>query len=194
MDETPGWLPGIPTKNYCNRKELVEMKALRLMNNRERKFAEQNHDLVLEFLRHKHLSKEDYYDVIIFGYLTAVQQYLRNPPDGVSFQAMAYRNMKDTLYQDMLYHTRKKRTGTTVSLDRVDYTVAAQSQSVEQKTENKILAEQTAHIATPKEADILQLIVDGYTLREIARHLHIPTSTVTKRMNALRCRAQTAIG
>ncbi len=170
------------------------MKALRLMNNRERKFAEQNHDLVLEFLRCKRLSKDDYYDVVIFGYLTTVQQYLRNPPDGVSFRAMAYRNMKDTLYQDMLYHTRKKRTGTTVSLDSVDYAVAGQSQSVEQKIENRMLAEQAARVATPKETDILQLVADGFTLREVARHLHIPTATVTKHMDALRCRAQTAIG
>ncbi len=169
------------------------MKTLRLMNSREQEFAERNHDLVLEFLRRKHLSKEDYYDIVVFGYLTAVQQYLRNPPDSVSFRAMAYRNMKDTLYQDMLYHTRKKRTGTTVSLDSMDYTIAEQSQSIEQKIENKTLAEQVARIATPKETDILQLVVDGYTLREIARRLHIPTSTVTKRMNALRCRAQTAI-
>ncbi len=170
------------------------MKTLRLMNNREQKFAERNHDLVLEFLRYKHLSEDDYYDVVIFGYLTAVQQYLRNPPDGVSFRAMAYRNMKDTLYRDMLYHTRKKRTGTTVSLDSVDYAVAEQSQSSEQRIENRMLAEQAARVATPKETDILQLVVDGYTLREIARRLYIPMSTVTECMEAFRCRARVAIG
>lgn len=56
------------------------MRALRPMTQEERQFAEQNHSLVTEFIRKKHLAMNDYYDIVIFGYLSAVQQYFRNPP------------------------------------------------------------------------------------------------------------------
>ena len=66
------------------------------MTQEERKFAEQRHDLVIDFLCRKRLSMDDFYDVVIFGYLSAVQQYFRNPPAGVAFKAMAFRAMKDS--------------------------------------------------------------------------------------------------
>ena len=56
------------------------MRALRPMTQEEREFAEEYHDLVIDFLRYKHLPMNDFYDVVIFGYLSAVQQYFRNRP------------------------------------------------------------------------------------------------------------------
>ena len=37
--------------------------------------AELNHDLVFEFLNEYNLPESQYYDVVIFGYLCAVQEY-----------------------------------------------------------------------------------------------------------------------
>ena len=51
------------------------MRALHPMTQEEREFAEQNHSLVTDFLRCKRLPMDDFYDVVIFGYLSAVQQY-----------------------------------------------------------------------------------------------------------------------
>ena len=34
-------------------------------------FAAENHDLVLKFLKQRRLPMNDYYDVIVFGYLDA---------------------------------------------------------------------------------------------------------------------------
>ena len=43
----------------------------------ERKFAEENHNLIYGFL-HKHgYSIEDFYSIVVFGYLKAVQEYHR---------------------------------------------------------------------------------------------------------------------
>ena len=78
------------------------MRGLRPMIQEERELAEQRHDLVIDFLRYKCLPMDDYYDIVIFGYLTAVQQYLRNPPLNVSFEAMAIRAMKDSILRDQI--------------------------------------------------------------------------------------------
>ena len=36
-------------------------------------FAAENHGLVLKFLNENHLPEDEYYDVVIFGYLKAVK-------------------------------------------------------------------------------------------------------------------------
>ena len=53
------------------------MRALRPMTQEERDFAEQHHNLVIDFLRYRRLPMDEFYDVVIFGYLSAVQQYFR---------------------------------------------------------------------------------------------------------------------
>ena len=63
------------------------MRALRPMTQEERDFAEQHHNLVIDFLRYRRLPMDEFYDVVIFGYLSAVQQYIRTPPNGGELQS-----------------------------------------------------------------------------------------------------------
>ncbi|NCE65561.1 hypothetical protein D1159_13465 [Pseudoflavonifractor sp. 524-17] len=172
------------------------MRALRPMTQEEREFAEQNHDLVTEYIRKKHLAMNDYYDIVIFGYLSAVQQYFRNPPAGVKFKAMAFRAMKDAVLRDGEYNARAKRCGYTVSLDTAGRhsTIPDQKQDVERQTEDKALLEQAAKIATPKENKIIELLVDGFALHEAARLLKMPKGAAMNCMENFCCRARAAIG
>jgi len=107
------------------------------MTQEEREFAEQRHDLVIDFLRRKHLLMDDFYDIVIFGYLSAVQQYFRAPPSGVTFEAMAFRAMKDSILQESEYHVRAKRCGVTVGLDHADSTLADPMQDTERQVAGK---------------------------------------------------------
>ena len=168
------------------------MRALRPMTQEEREFAEQKHDLVVEFLRRRHLPMNDYYDIVIFGYLSAVQQYFRDPPIGVEFRAMAFRAMKDSILRDGEYHTRAKRCGITVGLDDAELT--DHRQDTEQQIEGKALLEQAAKVATPKEAKIISFLLDGFALYEVARILKIPRATAESCMESFCFRARAAIG
>ena len=169
------------------------MRALRPMTQEEREFAEQNHDLVIDYLRRKRLPMDDYYDIVIFGYLSAVQQYFRDPPVGVEFKAMAFRAMKDSILRDREYNSRAKRYGYTVSLDTPDYHSAISKQDVEQQTERKALLEQVAKVATPRESRIIQLLIDGFALHEAARFLKIPRAAAVSCMDNFYCRARAVI-
>lgn len=168
------------------------MRALRPMTQEEREFAEQNHDLVIDYLRRKRLPMDDYYDIVIFGFLSAVQQYFRNPPIAVEFKAMAFRAMKDSVLRDVEYNTHAKRYGSTVSLDTD--TIPDPKQDVERQTERKALLEQVASVATPREAKIIRLLVDGFALREAARFLKMPKAAAVSCMEDFCCRASVAIG
>lgn len=168
------------------------MRALRPMTQEEREFAEQKHDLVIDFLRYRRLSVNDFYDIVIFGYLSAVQQYFRNPPVGVDFKAMAFRAMKDAVLRDGEYHARAKRCGITVSLDDVELT--DHRQDTEQRIEGKALLEQAASVATLNEAKIIRFLLDGFALHEAARFLKIPRATAESCMESFCFRAKAAIG
>ena len=168
------------------------MRALRPMTQEERQFAEQNHSLVTEFIRKKHLAMNDYYDIVIFGYLSAVQQYFRNPPAGVKFKAMAFRAMKDAILREGEYHARAKRRGITVGLD--DAALTDHRQDTEQQIEGKALLEQAASVATPKEAKIIGFLLDGFALHEAARLLKIPMAAAESCMESFCFRARAAIG
>ena len=170
------------------------MRALRPMTQEEREFAEQKHDLVIGYLRRKQLPMDDFYDIVIFGYLSAVQQYFRNPPPNVTFEAMAIRAMRDSILRDGEYNARAKRAGVTVSLDDAGRTLTDPRQDTEQQVEGKALLEQVVNVATPKEARIINLLMDGFVLREAARLLKMPRATAVSYMEKFCFRARTAIG
>ena len=65
------------------------------LNDTQRVFAEKNHNLVYKFLHEKNLPASEYYDIVIFGYLRAVQRYLTDPNlAGYSFATVAWRAME----------------------------------------------------------------------------------------------------
>ncbi len=168
------------------------MRALRPMTQEERDFAEQHHDLVIDFLRYRHLPMDEFYDVVIFGYLSAVQQYIRKPPVDVEFKAMAFRAMKDAVLREGEYRTRVKRCGVTVGLD--DVALADPRQDTERRVEGKALLEQVVNVATRREARIINLLIDGLALHEAARFLKMPKAAAVSCMEDFYCRARVAIG
>ena len=163
------------------------MRALRPMIKEERGFAEQHHELVIDFLRCKRLPMDDFYDIVIFGYLSAVQQYFRNPPAGVKFKAM-----KDSILRDGEYNARAKRCAYIISLD--DMNVQDPKQDTERQIEDKALLEQVVSVATPKEAKIISFLMDGFALREAAQRLKMPKAVAVSCMENFYCRAKAAIG
>ena len=168
------------------------MRALRPMIKEERGCAEQHHELVIDFLRCKRLPMDDFYDIVIFGYLSAVQQYFRNPPAGVKFKAMAFRAMKDSILRDGEYNACAKRCAYIISLD--DMNVQDPKQDTERQIEDKALLEQVVSVATPKEAKIISFLVDGFALREAAQRLKMPKAVAVSCMENFYCRAKAAIG
>ena len=76
----------------------------------ESRFLEKYHDIVYQFLKSEKLSIEDYYDVVIFGYLKAVRDYHRKESaQRYSFRAVAYRSMKDCVYKHWRAEGTQKR-------------------------------------------------------------------------------------
>ena len=94
------------------------MKKITVLSENERQFADEHHDTVLHFLSHFHLKMADYYDVVIFGYLSAVQSYLSDPElQKYRFSTIAWSRMTDALAEERIYQRRPKRSAATLSYE-----------------------------------------------------------------------------
>ena len=87
------------------------------LTDEQRQLAEQNHNLVHSFLKEYNLPESQYYDIVIFGYLCAVQDYCENDSlKKYSFTTIAWKCMKRELSHHHNYLKAKKNAYETVSL------------------------------------------------------------------------------
>lgn len=78
----------------------------------QRDFAAAQHSVVVNFLASRHLSEDEYYDIVIFPYLEAVAQ-CENTADIDTFTANANEKMSESAYR----HRQSLRADRTLSLD-----------------------------------------------------------------------------
>lgn len=84
-------------------------------------FAEENHHLVYAFLNSKRLPESLYYDVVIFAYLCAVQEYCETPDlHRYKFSSLAWRKMQNALSDYQRYLVCKRRAIPVISLEELD--------------------------------------------------------------------------
>ena len=91
---------------------------IRPLTGEQQRFAEENHHLVYVFLNKRNLPESVFYDIVIFGYLRAVQEYCEVPSlHRFKFSTMAWKRMRSSLSNYYQYLSRPKRCAPTVSLD-----------------------------------------------------------------------------
>lgn len=78
------------------------------LTNKERQFAENHHDMVYRFLTKKGLPYDDWYDVIIFGYLKAVKKWFaRQDLHIYAFSTIAYWTMNAAVLNERAKQKRR---------------------------------------------------------------------------------------
>lgn len=156
------------------------------------KIAELNHDLVFEFLNEYNLSESQYYDVVIFGYLCAVQEYCEKPElQKYLFSTVAWRQMKHELYRHYKYHERKKRDFQTVSLSDIKRGDDASLKTDETAAENKLLEDlnfslllhSLASAITEKQMRIIRMKLAGFRMHDIARTEKMTFRDINRALN-----------
>lgn len=83
----------------------------------QQEFAAEHHGLVYKFLNDNHLSEDEFYDVVIFPYLTAVRDYCNSSSaQKYSFSTIAMRQMKFRLCDYFRAQERHKRNAEILSI------------------------------------------------------------------------------
>ncbi len=150
---------------------------LRTFTKEEQQFAEENHDLVYAFLNEKKLSEDEYYDVVVFGYLRAVQEYCPKPSKYRNvFSTLAWKCMKNSLLDYYKYLASPVRNGTVISFAlpfdeseglRLEDVISYDDCLEELKTE--LLMHELAVHLPEREMRIINMKIRGAKLQEIAK-------------------------
>ena len=156
------------------------------LNDEQRRFATENHNLVYAFLNEKNLPEDEFYDVVIFGYLQAVYEYTTKPLiQKYSFATIAWRRMGSRLanyYRDL---SSSKRCAQTVSLyalaDSNDLTweeTLADMDDCMAEYESELLLHDLAMRLPRQQMNILHMKANGYGVRETAKKQKVTIRTV----------------
>jgi RNA polymerase sigma-70 factor (ECF subfamily) len=176
------------------------MSKLQHLTDSQREFAAEHHELVIRFLRRRRLDMNEYYDVVVFGYLSAVQQYDQRPElREYKFGTIAGKRMHASLWNHYRSLYAAKRGEIPLSLDArygegaaLSETVPSPGASVIEYAEIREKWRDIQQYATPKQLQALRLRVVGYSGTEIGEVLHISPKTASGRICRLRRKALAA--
>lgn len=155
----------------------------------QRLFAAEHHNLVYKFLNENHLSNDEFYDVVIFGYLRAVFRYLTEPElQQYSFTTIAWRRMSACISDYRRKQHRPKYDANIISLHTkaseyslsLEETIAAPNPYMRQ-LEEQLLLHDLAKRVSRQQMNIVRLKSCGYNDRDIARS----QNTTMKRVQEL---------
>lgn len=150
---------------------------LRPFTKEEQRFAEKNHDLVYAFLNEKKLSESDFYDIVVFGYLGAVQEYCsKSGLHRYKFSTLAWRRMRNILSDYYRYMSSPKRNARILSLDvaveqenGLSASDAAIYNDVMHELRVDFLMHELSRKLPPREMRIVKMKVNGEKMHAIAK-------------------------
>ena len=160
----------------------------------QKHLAELNHDLVYKFLNENDLPESEYYDVVIFGYLCATQEYCENPKlKKYSFTTVAWQKMLCAVKDHKKYLAREKRDFPTVSLSklvgnaedslRIEDVIMLENKLLEELNLNLLLHTLVARI-TEKQMRIIRMKLDGYRMHDIAKAERMTFQDINKTLKS----------
>lgn len=159
----------------------------------ERRFAEENHDLVYQFLNKNGLSMDEHYDIAVFGYLRAVQRYFAEPAlRKYNFSTIAAQNMQRECFKHDRAMSRAKKHISESSLDDAPFgslpniPPSVSSHYSVQDLEMQLLLHALAEKVSQQQMTIVRMRTEGYALREIARAQNLSLYFVRKLLEEVR--------
>lgn len=174
------------------------MKKIEPLTASERLYAEKHHDLVYHFLSHYKLKEDEYYDIIIFGYLAAIQEYLRDPElQCYQFSTIAWKKMYWAYLQNLIYTNRPKRKALTVTyqedspIEELNRFLPNRIDALADQMHDREITLELLSYLTPKEKEVVFLKANGYTHAEIAKKCRITVAGVQSRLSRFRSRLTT---
>lgn len=161
----------------------------------EKKFASDHHNLVYEFLHAHHLAIDEFYDIVIFGYLNAVRTYLsRTDLQIYAFPTLGWKLMMQSLSDFHKEQTCQKRKSEMSSLRTDAYannfsleeTLPA-TDDLMQQLEVELLLHDLAKHVSKQQMEIVRLKSSGYNLRDIATRQNTSTKRIRSLLEEVRC-------
>lgn len=159
----------------------------------QREFATKWHNLIYTYLHEKGLPEEDYYDIVVFGFLRAVKEFSSKPnlQQKYSFSTIAWKKMECCLLNHYKSQFRQKRHAYVVSLHSLNGAFAledvlAAPDQVMAQLETELLLHDLAAMASRQQMAVVHMRSAGYNMREIAKKECIPMGRVRELLEEIR--------
>lgn len=177
----------------------MDKDRLRPFTAKEKEFAEENHDIIYKFLRTHGYSIEEYYNIVVFGYLKAVQNYLSRDDlmRNYCFSVIASNCMRREIgnYVRDMNRQKRKPLESILSLDAIykeEYTdslyniVAGDKKSIESEFIELESMESLLNKMTVRQRNIIKLKLAGYSNKEVLEILDMVYSTYYKEIERIK--------
>ena len=186
---------GILSANACNIPFYLEVMInmnIRPLTNEEQRFATKNHNLVMSFLNKKSLAESDFYDVVIFGYLRAVQEYCEKMKlRRYSFSTISWKRMRSALSNYYQYLARSKRNELPVRYHSVtdDENDLYLNEAIKEqdelmiKLEIELLLHELAAKLPRRTMNIIRMKLNREQMHDIAKAEHITFHDINRMLN-----------
>lgn len=157
-------------------------------------FAEMNHGLVFKYLNENRLAMEDYYDIVVFGYLKAIKRYFTEPKlQQYSFSTIAWRRMDAELKNYYKSQHCQMRNAEIISIHADLYQDGPSLESIlpardelMQQVEEELLLHELARRVSKQQMDMVRLKTSGYGIQDIARKQKISMKVVKTLLEEVR--------
>ena len=170
------------------------------LTEKEKKFAEDNHNLIYKYLREHGYSIEEHYSTAVFGYLTAVQAYHRKEKlnGNYNFSYIAYQYMRAEFSNQRKHDNAKKR----IPMENIQsldeeyeesenlYNCILGGKSAEDEVIDSERMTELLEILSAIQRKIISLRMGGFSNKEILLILEIKPSTYYKEL----CRIKEVFG
>lgn len=173
----------------------MEKHKLQPLTETEKRFAEENHNLVYGFLHRYNYSIEECYNVVIFGFLKAVQIYNRRKDlqEKYDFPFIAWQYMRSEIGNNTRTENSQKRKPTegVISLDaeyaeaEKFYNVVSGKSAEDDVMEVELLNDIMENLSE-LQRKIAQLKINGYSNKETYVIVGMQPSTYYKEMKRIR--------
>lgn len=164
-------------------------ERLKPLTMEQRKYAEVNYRLVMEFLKKSKLDSEEYFDIAVFGYLLSVEIYLNDVDlqHKCKFEAVSYMYMRREMYLYFRTQKRNSAIGNNTSLDIMETNIA-DSVSMESiiSLEYMEMIKQIQGRLTEEQWKIFSDKAKGYSLREISKNHRINEKRIYKQFGKIK--------
>lgn len=146
----------------------------------EKMLAENNHDLVYQFLKAHSYSMEDYYNTVVFGYLKGIQKYYRYVGNsaGNNLDGICWNCMRSEMKRHFKMETAKKRKPAEIIMTKVS--------SAEDEVIALEILKSVMENLTIRQQNIITLKMLGYTNAEICLLMEMSKSSYHRELNTIR--------
>lgn len=160
------------------------------LTHEQRIFAAKHHDIVYRYLKENHLSMDEFYDVIIFGYINAVRDYLTKVElQKYAFSTICWKAMSRCMSN---YYQKQLRKMQNVEIISIHTTLDESKRPLEEsipasdnflhQLELELLLHKLSKIITKQQMELLYLRNEGYALHEIANSQNLTIYRVRKQL------------